>query len=104
MATKAIKRINPGYLADGIEIWQAYLHAYADFMADFALEATQQTLDQAFTFRKNMNQVLVDVVKKTQALNLEEQSLILDSAEAWYAQIQTTSQRITKMLTTFPLN
>jgi phosphoserine phosphatase len=86
---------NYEYLKDGFEMWQGYVGAYTDFV----VEATQRTVEQSVASYERVHQVMADAVKKTQVLNAQGQEVALGAAEVFYAQAQSTSERVAKMVT-----
>lgn len=87
---------NQDYFKNGFETWQKYAQAYTDFV----IESTQQALGQSLSFRERLDKVVGEAAKKAQALGAQEQELALGMAEAFQAQAQAASERLSKFWTT----
>ena len=95
------------YLKNSFEWWQTYTQGYTAFLFD----ATQQTLDQSLALRESMGQLMMDSVKKSEALNARERAMALEFVNTFNIQTQTAADQAADMfkaasalLTTAPLS
>lgn len=93
--TRKILTANQEALEKGFVTWQEYNRTYNHFV----LEATQQMLDEALTFRESLDKVWIDSFKKVHGLSLEERQIAQDVVDLFQTQTQTTAEYFVKMFT-----
>ena len=98
--SQVILASNQKLLQDSFETWQKYTQAYVDFF----LNATRQTVEQAFAFRESFDKIVVDSLKRNQALSEAEQGVAVDLVESFQTQYKATSEQAIKAFKTLSLN
>jgi hypothetical protein len=86
--TKSLLTSNQEAFKRGFEFWQDFSQSYANFV----LEATQQNLAQSLAFRESLDKIMVDNLKKAQALSVEERELFVDATGLFQTQAQAVSE------------
>lgn len=91
---------NQKLFQNSFEVWQNYTQVYLEFI----LSATQRTVEQSFAFRENLDKLVVDSLKRNQALIEAEQDTTFDAFDAFEAQVKATSERVAKSFNIPSLN
>jgi hypothetical protein len=93
--TKSVLDAQQKMLQDSFATWQKYNQTYLDFV----IGATQQTIKESLALRERVGKIAEGNWKKANELMAAEQTVTLETAEAYWTQAQATSERIVKLFT-----